>query len=411
MLKGCRALDLTNQNGYLCGKILADLGVDVIKVEPPAGDQGRITGPFWKDEPDPEKSLYWFAYNTNKRGITLNLESADGRAIFNQLAAKSDFIIEAFSPGYLDGLGLGYHGLSNIRQDIILTSITPFGQVGPYSQYQVTDIVITGMSGILYQNGSPDRAPVNMSVPQACMMAGADAAVGTMMAYYHREQTGEGQHIDVSMQQSTAWFQANAIPIWEINKAVLKRAGAARSGTSRDDTGQRQMWECKDGLVFFVVIGGKQGAKTLSSLVKWMDSEGKATDFLRGVDWDNFDMWKVTRDVIAQINGPVSAFFKTHTKAELLEGATMKNISICPLSSMENLVHDPGLKARNFWVDINHPELKANIPYPGEFIRSSAEKLSTRSRAPLIGEHNTEIYNEIGISGEKLTALKEAGVI
>jgi len=411
MLKGCRALDLTNQNGYLCGKILADLGVDVIKIEQPGGDPGRNTGPFWKDDPNPEKSLYWFAYNTNKRGITLNLESADGREIFINLAVKSDSVIETYSPGYLDGLGLGYSGLCDIKKDIILTSITPFGQAGPYSQYQATDIVITGMSGILYQNGSPDRAPINMSVPQACMMAGADGAVGTMIAYYHREQSGEGQHVDVSMQQSTAWFQANAIPIWEINKTVLKRAGAARSGTSRDDTGQRQMWECKDGLVFFVVIGGKQGAKTLSSLVKWMDSEGKATDFLRGVDWDNFDMWKVTRDVIAKINGPVSEFFKAHTKAELLQGATMKNISICPLSSMENLVNDPGLQARKFWVEIEHPELGTRIPYPGEFIRSSAEKLMTSFKAPLIGEHNLEIYSEIGLSREKLVMLKEAGVI
>ncbi len=411
MLTGCRALDLTNQNGYLCGKVLADLGVDVIKVEHPDGDPGRRVGPFWKDDPDPEKSLYWFAYNNNKRGITLNLDTADGRAIFKDLAAKADFVIETYPPGYLDNLGLGYSGLCDIKKDIILTSITPFGQSGPYSQYQAADIVATGMSGILYQNGSPDRAPVNMSVPQSCMMAGADGAVGSMIAYYHREQTGEGQHVDVSMQQSTAWFQANAIPIWEINKAVLKRAGAARSGTSRDDTGQKQMWECKDGLVFFVVIGGKQGAKTLSSLVKWMDSEGNATDFLRGMDWDNFDMWKVTRDVIAQINRPVSEFFKTHTKAELLQGATMKNISICPLSSMENLVNDPGLYARKFWVEIEHPELGTHIPYPGEFIRSSEEKLTTRFRAPLIGEHNREVYGDIGLSAEKLVILKEARVI
>jgi crotonobetainyl-CoA:carnitine CoA-transferase CaiB-like acyl-CoA transferase len=411
MLKGCRALDLTDQNGYLCGKILADLGVEVIKIEPPAGDPGRNSGPYWKDDPDPEKSLYWFAYNTNKKGITLNLETADGRAIFKNMAAKADFVIESFTPGYLDSLGIGYAALKEINDDIIVTSITPFGPTGPYSAYKATDIVVTGMSGILYQNGAADRPPVNMAVPQACMMAGADGAVGTMMAYYHREQTGAGQQVDVSMQQSTAWFQANAIPIWEINKAVLKRAGAARSGTSRDDTGQRQMWECKDGLVFFVVIGGKQGAKTLSSLVKWMDSEGMATDFLRGVNWDTFDMWKVTKDVIAQINVPVNAFFKTHTKAELLAGATMKNISICPLSSMKDLIDDPGLAYRKFWVEVEHPELKTRIPYPGEFIRSSEEKLTTRIRAPLIGEHNREVYGEIGLTSEQLVALKEAGII
>jgi len=411
MLKGCRALDLADQNGYLCGKILADLGADVIKVERPGGDPGRCTGPFWHDDPDPEKSLYWFAYNTNKRGVTLNIESADGRAVFRSLVKTADFVIETFPPGYIDRLGLGYAALREIKKGVILTSITPFGQTGPYAGYKASDIVVTGMSGILYQNGQPDRPPVNMSLPQACLLAGADAAVGTMLAYYHREQTGEGQHVDVSMQQSAAWFQANAIPMFELNKAVLRRAGAARSGTSRDDTGQRQMWECRDGYVFFVVIGGRQGAKSLSALVQWMDGEGKATDFLRGIDWDTFDMWKVSRDVIAQINGPVAEFFKLHTKAELLAGATQRRISICPLSSMADLVTDPNLRARQFWTEIEHPALGARIAYPSQFIRSSAAELATRTRAPLIGEHNGEVFGEIGLSKRDLVALKQSGVI
>ena len=411
MLEGCRALDLTDQNGYLCGKILADLGADVIKVERPGGDPGRNTGPFWHDDPDPEKSLYWFAYNTNKRGITLNIENADGRKVFQDLVKTADFVIEAFPPGYLDRLGLGYAALCKIKKGIILTSITPFGQTGPYSGYKASDIVVTGMAGILYQNGQPDRPPVNMSLPQACLLAGGDAAVGTMIAYYHREQTGEGQHVDVSMQQSTAWFQANAIPMFELNGTILRRAGAARSGTSRDDAGQRQMWECRDGYVFFVVIGGRQGAKSLSALVQWMDSEGKATDFLRGIDWDTFDMWKTTREVIAQINGPVAEFFRLHTKAELLAGATKRRISICPLSTMQDLVTDPNLRERRFWTEIPHPELNARLPYPSQFIRSSVMSLATKTRAPLIGEHNGEVYAEIGLSKKQLVALKQSGAI
>lgn len=411
MLRGCRALDLTDQNGYLCGKILADLGVDVIKVEAPGGDAGRNVGPFWHDDPDPEKSLYWFAYNTNKRGITLNIETADGRAIFKQLVRTADFVIETFPPDYLDSLDLGYSDLSAVRKEIILTSITPFGQTGPYSLYKADDIVVTGMAGILYQNGEVNRPPVNMSMPQACLLAGADGAVGSMIAYYHREQTGEGQHVDVSMQQSAAWFQANAVPMWELNKAILRRAGAARSGTSRDNTGQRQMWECKDGYVFFVVIGGKQGAKSLSGLVRWMDSEGKGTDFLSGIDWDTFDMWKVSRDVIAQINAPVAEFFRLHTKADLLAGATQRHISICPLSSMADLIADPNLRERQFWVEIEHPGLEALISYPKQFIRSSEEDTETRLRAPLIGEHNVQIYGDLGLSTQDLRVLKETKTI
>src|SRR5512139_42575 len=132
MLEGCRALDLTDEKGFLCGKILAEVGVDVIKVERPGGDPSRRIGPFWGDIADPEKSLYWFAYNSNKRGITLNIETADGVEIFKKLVKASDFVIESFPPGYMETLGLGYSALSDIKDGIILTSITPFGQAGPY---------------------------------------------------------------------------------------------------------------------------------------------------------------------------------------------------------------------------------------------------------------------------------------
>ena len=410
MLNDCRALDLTDEKGFLCGKILADLGVDVIKVERPGGDASRRIGPFWSDIPDAEKSLYWFAYNTNKRGITLNIETDDGMEIFQKLVETADFVIESFPPGYMDRLGLGYSGLSSINSGIILTSITPFGQSGPYRDYKDSDIVIMGMSGILYQTGEVDRPPLNMSAPQACLLAGSSAALGTMVAYYHREMAGEGQHVDVSMQQSAAWFQTNAIPFFELNKAILKRSGAGRSGLSRDSTGQRQMWQCRDGYVFFVVIGGKQGAKALSALVEWMDEKGMATEFLTAMDWDNFDMWKATREIISQISQPIAKFFMAHTKKELLDGASERHISICPLSSMEDLVNDTQLEYRNFWTEIEHPELRTSLTYPREFIKSSENYYATRFRAPLIGEHNEEIYREIGISSEDLVVLKQAGI-
>ena len=147
------ALDLTDEKGFLCGKILADLGADVIKIERPGGDPSRRIGPFWGDIADPEKSLYWFAYNSNKRGITLNIETADGKEIFKKLVKTSDFVIESFPPGYMETLGLGYSTLSNIKDGIILTSITPFGQTGPYRDYQASDIVVMGMAGMLYLTG------------------------------------------------------------------------------------------------------------------------------------------------------------------------------------------------------------------------------------------------------------------
>jgi len=411
MLTGCRVLDLTDEKGFLCGKILADLGTDVIKVERPGGDPSRKIGPFWHDVAEPEKSLYWWAYNSNKRGITLNLETSDGKKIFKELASKADFIIESSPPGHMEKLGMGYSVLSSIKKGIILVSITPFGQTGPYKDYKASDIVVMGMTGMLYLTGERDSPPVNISIPQACLHAGADAAVGSMIAYYHREMTGEGQHVDISMQQSTALFLANTIPFWELSGTITKRAGVFRTGMSVAVVHQRQVWQCKDGYVFFVLLGGTVGARTGRQLTEWIESEGMDSTYLQTVDWDNFDMANVTQEVIDQISTPIEEFFLPRTKRELLEGAMKRGVSLCPLFSMKNLLDDTTLKNRNFWVEIEHSELRASVSYPREFVKSSEKALSTRFRAPLIGEHNEEIYSEIGLSREDLVVLKQAGVV
>jgi benzylsuccinate CoA-transferase BbsE subunit len=410
MLNHLRALDLTDDKGFLCGKILADLGVDVIKVERPGGDPSRLIGGFWGGKSDPEKSLYWFAYNSNKKGITLDIERPEGRDIFKKLVGTADFVIESFTPGYLDGLGIGYSYFSKNNKKLIWASITPFGPEGPYRDFKDSDIVVMGMSGTLYQTGESDGPPVHISIPQACLHAGADAAVGCMVAYYYREKTGEGQLVDVSMQQSTAWFQANAVPTYELNGSILKRAGSFRAGMSTQ-VAQRQVWRCKDGYVFFNVIGGRTGAKTLSALVAWMDEEKKATDFLLNMDWDNFDMFAVNQEVIDKISKPVGEFFLRHTRQELLKGAVPRGVSIGPLSGMQDLLDDECLNARDFWTRLEHPELGMSLTYPKEYIRSSAMDCSTRSRAPLIGEHNEEIYREIGFDGLALEDLKVKHII
>ena len=410
MLEGCRALDLTDEKGFLCGKILADLGVDVIKVEKPGGDPSRRLGPFWHDEADPEKSLYWFAYNNNKRGITLDIETNDGKQIFKELVKKSDFIIESFDPGHMEKLGWDYFSLTDIKKDIILTSITPFGQTGPYRDYKASDIVLMGMAGQLFLTGDADRPPVNISVPQACLHAGADAAAGTLIAYYHRRKTGEGQHVDVSMQQSAAWFLAFTVPYWEIDKIILSRVGTFRSGSS-SGTVQRQVWPCKDGYVFFFMMGGQQGARQCRPLVKWMEEEGRGDEFLTTFEWERFDMATTTQELIDKISKPIADFFRTRTKKEALDAAISRNIPVCPLLSMQDILNDPNLAARGYWSQLEYPELNTTLPYPKQFVRSSENEVITRFRAPLIGEHNREIYSEIGLSGQEMVVLKEAGVI
>jgi crotonobetainyl-CoA:carnitine CoA-transferase CaiB-like acyl-CoA transferase len=257
--------------------------------------------------------------------------------------------------------------------------------------------------------GDSDRRPVNISLPQACLHAGADAAVGSMLAHHHRRITGEGQHVDVSLQQSAAWFLAQTVPHWEIDQLILGRVGTFR--TSSRGTLQRQVWPCKDGFIFFFMIGGQQGAKTCRQLVKWMNEERMANEFLLNYEWERFDMASATQELIDRISQPIAEFFKTRTKKEALDAAMSRNISICPLMGMQDLLVDPNLAARGFWTPMEHPELKTTIPYPKQWARSSENEMATRSKAPLIGEHNAEIFAELGLSLDLIAGLGKAGVI
>src|SRR6202008_191654 len=190
LLSPFRVLDLTDELGFLCGKVLGDLGADVIKIEPRGGDPARRLGPFYKNQPDPEKSLYWFGFNNNKRGVTLDLEKSEGQKLLARLAADADFVIESFTPGYLDKLKSGYAALAKTNPKLVWVSITPFGQSGPYSKFHASDIEIMALSGSMSLTGAPDRPPLRVPFPQSYSWTGSYAAVGALTAHYHRELTG-----------------------------------------------------------------------------------------------------------------------------------------------------------------------------------------------------------------------------
>jgi len=201
MLNCYRILDLTNEKGFFCGKLLGDIGADVIKIEKPGGDKSRNLGPFYHDEVDSEKSLYWFAFNANKRGITLDIETADGREIFKRMAQKADAVIESFQPGYLDGIGLGYDALKEINPGLVFTSVSAFGQEGPYKDYKAGDMVVRALGGLLYTVGEPDRPPLTTSYFHSFLVGAAHAAIGTMVDLYYRAFSGKGQSVEAPTQQ------------------------------------------------------------------------------------------------------------------------------------------------------------------------------------------------------------------
>jgi crotonobetainyl-CoA:carnitine CoA-transferase CaiB-like acyl-CoA transferase len=410
LLAPYRALDLTDEKGLLCGKILADMGMDVIKIERPGGDPARQTGPFYHDIPDPEKSLYWWAFNTNKRGITLNLETARGRDLFKKLVKTADFVIESYDPGYMDGAGLGYGELKQANPGIILVSITHFGQKGPYAGLKGSDMVDFAMGAMMVQCGDPDRPPVQVSFPQSYAVAGSDAAEGAMVAFHHRQLTGEGQQVDVSAQEGLVWQAGESVLEWDAVNIIARRPG----GMFLRPSGLRipVIWECKDGYVDMFMTGGHVGARTNRRLVEWMSSEGMAPDFLKEFDWDNWDWGTTTQAQMDRIVEPIARFFKTHTKAEVHTEAVKRVIQLYPVYNARETVENPQLAARNFWVSIKHDELNDTIIYPGPFALFSATPIKKWRRAPLIGEHNEEIYTrELGLSGQELKTLKETGVI
>lgn len=411
LLESVRVLDLTGEASLLCGRILADLGADVIKIEKPEGDKSRRIGPFYHDILGPEKSLFWFAYNLNKRGITLNIDTVDGRAIFKRLVGEADVVIESSPVGYMDTLKLGYSSLVEINPGLIMASISPFGQTGPYKDYKASDVVGIAMGGYTYLCGEPDRPPLRVSAPQAYLHAGAEAVVGIMMALYYRDLSGEGQYIDVSVQQSIVMTTVQVIPFWLLDATILERAGAFRVGLT-SGTRQRQTWSCKDGFVNFVIYGGKAGAAGNARLVKWLDEEGFATDYLRQIDFPNWDVFNITEEEWEKIEGPIGKFFLSHTKAELFGGGVRRLCPICPVSSPSEVVDSTQLKAREFWIDVEHPELDTKVKYPGFCFNLSETPCLVWRRAPLIGEHNMEIYrDELGLSTEEIILLKQAGII
>jgi crotonobetainyl-CoA:carnitine CoA-transferase CaiB-like acyl-CoA transferase len=411
LLNSPRVLDLTDKNGFLCGKILADLGADVIKIEKPGGDQDRSIGPYFKQSLHPERSLYWFAYNANKRGITLKLESKDGQKILKSLVSKADFLFESFSSGYMDSIGLGYSSLKAINPRLIYTSISPFGQTGPYKDYKASDLEVMAMSGLMYITGRPDEAPLRISFPQSFLLAAAHAAAASMIAYYHRETTGKGQYVDVSAQECALWEISNAIPLWELNHKILKRAGSFLSGRWTD-TKQKLLWQCQDGYVIFYILGGDFGVKTNRAILAWLREEGLAPEYLVNFDWTAFDMSRQTQVMQNQIEAPIADLFLRHTKAELYREALNRRIMLCPVSTAKDICENTQLKAREFWISFDHLELSASIDYPGPFAKLSETPLSIKRRAPLPGEHNAEIYeNELGLSATELALLHQSGII
>jgi crotonobetainyl-CoA:carnitine CoA-transferase CaiB-like acyl-CoA transferase len=412
MLEPYRVLDLSDERGLLCGQMLADLGADVISVEPPGGNPARRLGPFADDIVHPERSLVWWSLARNRRSITLDIARDEGRALFLRLVRTADFVIESFEPGYLARLGLGYADLAEVNPRIILVSITAFGQDGPKANWPATDLTVMAASGALIMAGDADRAPVQCAVPQGFLHAAAEGAVGALLAHHARERDGIGQHVDVSAQTAAMMTTQSMILQhgWG-EQEVTRMAG----GTSLGPFKVRLIYPCADGYVSVTFLFGSGLGPFTRRLMEWMCEEGFVDEATRDKDWIGYLPLVLSgqepMSEYERCTAAIETFTRTKTKAELTAGAQQRGCLIAPVNTVADLLESRQLLARDFWVPLDHPELGRAVTYPGPFVKFSATPIQYRRRPPLVGEHNAEVYGELGLGLQDLVGLFAAGTI
>ncbi len=395
LLKGLRVLDFADEKGSFCSKLLADLGARVIKIERPGGDPSRRIGPFVNDSPGPENSFSFFCSNSNKLGITLNLDHEDGRKIFAKLLQKADVLVETF-PYYLRQKGLGFDVLHIENERLIQVSISGFGEGGPRSQFKSCELVASAFGGQMYVTGSPLYPPLKLFGAQPYYTASLFAAVSILLSLRKRAKTGKGEHIDISLQESVVSSLDHVMVRYFFEKTIGRRTGGL-------------YWNH-----FFCIFSCKDGHILLSpfqqweTLIEWMENEGMAEDLKD----EKYRQEEYRHSRINHILEAIEQWTKTHTAQELFETGQLMRLPWAPILSLEEVLNSPQLRARHFFVEVDHPEIDKSISYPGspyKFSRSSADRWR---RAPLVGEDNIRIYQgELGISNEEYRRLVSLGVI
>jgi len=378
LLESYRVLDATGPLGFLTGKILGDLGAEVTKIEPPGGDPSRKWLPQLSLGNRPAEGLYWLAFNVNKREIQLDLETEAGRDRFRSLAKETDFLLETFPPGKLDAWGLGYRVLSEDNPGLILVSITPFGQEGPYRDFLASDLEIMALAGVMSLAGDEGAEPMRVTLPSAPLWAGVEAAMGALTALAYRSSTGRGQHVDVSAQVAAMAAVAHAPIYWDLNRVNPERTGTYMTGRTLTGARMRVMWPCQDGWINFIIYGGPAGRHTNRELVVWMDERDMAPDWLKQMDWSTFSVPELTQEEIDRLEAPIGSFFATVTKREFYERVMDRGMLGYPVATVKEIHEDPQLEGRDFWQNVPIPGSDSSLRFPGGFAVVNGKRLPIR---------------------------------
>ena len=397
LLTGLKVVECGNlvSAPYL-GKLFADLGAEVIKVEEPGGDLARKRGPFPGDTPHAEKSGLFLYLNANKQGVTLNLHTPRGHALLQSLCAQADVVIHNYRPSEMTEVGLEFDKLHYSNPGLVMTTISYFGLTGPHKDYNAYEITGTNAGGWAFispgASDYPELPPLKAFGHQADFQGGVHAAVATLGAYYHKLLTGEGQHVEVSIQECLA-------AILEMNFMHWTYAGKETSRLGRRSIYPWCMLDCKDGKVFVVNVEEDQWQR----MVELMDNP----------EWATLDIFKdrVTRGQNYDALYPfLQEWAANWTVNDLYRAGQERRICFAPVNTMADLFASEHLKAREFFVQISH-QLAGTLTYPGAPFKPSEGGYAIHRPAPLLGQHNNEVYTKIGLSQTEIEELKKQQII
>ncbi len=397
LLSGIKVVECGNlvSAPYL-GKLLADFGAEVIKVEEPGGDRARKQGPFPGDTPHPEKSGLFLYLNTNKLGVTLNLREPKGQALLQSLCAQADVVIHNYHPTVMASLGLDFDKLYRTNPGLIMTTISYFGCTGPYSQYNAYDVTGANAGGWAFispgASDYPELPPLRAFGHQADFQGGVHAAVATLGAYYHKCLTGEGQHIDVSIQECLA-------AILEMNFMHYSYGGRETSRLGRRSIFPWCMLDCQDGKIFVVNVEEDQ----------WK----RLVELMGNPEWAALDIFqdRVARGQNYDALFPFLQEWAANWKvADLYKAGQERRICFAPVNTMVDLLTSEHLKAREFFVQVSH-QVAGTLTYPGAPFKPSEGGWAIHRSAPTLGQHNAEVYGKLGLSPAELEALHQQKVI
>jgi len=397
-LSHLKVLELCNfVSGPYCTKLLADLGAEVIKVEPPGiGDEARKRAPFLNDIPHPERSGLFLYLNTNKLGITLDIKTTKGRGILKELIKEADILVEDNPPKVIKALGLTYQELQKINPRLVMTSITPFGQTGPYRDYKAYEMNLyhAGGEGYLLPTQSPDltREPVKAGGLVGDCICGLSSAIATLAGAYNLNETGVGQYIDVSKQDVLM-----TMVLLEI--AMYANMGIVRNRLERPLLMPIPM-ECQDGYIMISALTDREW----QDLVKFMGNPSWASD-------ERFSQWILRHTNGDKINPHIREWTKSYQKDELFHQLQKSALVAAPVNSSEDLVNSAQMEARGFFAEAEHPKA-GKLKYPTVPYKLSKTPSKVERAAPLLGQHNESIYcGRLGYTKEELVKLKESGII